>query len=315
MTAVESRTSAVVVHYGPWSTTERTLASLSGQRIAEVLVVDNGALPPPLSLGSARVSLLSPGRNLGYGAACNLGARSSSGDFLLFLNNDVELSTGAADLLGGVLESDPSIAAAAPRLFRPDGRPLRSIGRAPTPRRVLFENLFLPRLLPGIPFFHGHHTALVPHGRSRDVETVLGAAVLVRRSAFERVGGFDEGYFFYAEESDLFERLRRGGWRVRFEPAARAVHRGGVASRSLDRDQLDRWLHEGLRRYARVFHGEAGERRTAKALRTGALLRWALAHLQPGAAGSRRRQRYATILRDGRGRFPASKGFSGRASE
>ncbi|MGE5278844.1 MAG: glycosyltransferase family 2 protein, partial [Acidobacteriota bacterium] len=292
--------SAIVVHYGPWASTERALRSLreTAPRVP-ILLVDNAGTATPWGdrEAPAGVRLLSPGRNLGYGPACNLAAREAGGDFLLLLNNDVEVRPGAVEAMAAVLAAEPRVAAVGPRLLDSRGRPVRSIFRAPTPRRVLFENLFLPRLLPGVPFFHGHHTAYTSHRRARDVETLSGAAVLVRREAFDAVGGFDEAFFFYAEESDLFLRLHRAGWRVRFEPAARAVHHGSVASAGLPREELDRRLHEGLRIYARRHHGPQGEALTARALRLGARLRWAISFLEPGERGRIRRRRYADILR------------------
>ena len=291
---------AVVVHYGPWGSTEATLRSL--ERTAPgvpIFVVDNGSPPAPALPRDAPAGtrILRSGRNLGYGAACNLAAAQSGAQLLLFLNNDVELLPGAVETLARALASDPRVAAVGPRLLDARRRPVRSIHRAPTPRRVLFESLFLPRLVPGVPFFHGHHTAHTSHRRARDVETLSGAAVLVRREAFAEVGGFDEAFFFYAEESDLFARLRKSGWRIRFEPAARAIHHGGVASADVSREELDRRLREGLLLYARRHHGETGARRTDRALLWGARLRWALAWLAPGEAGRRRRGRYADILR------------------
>ncbi len=291
MTAV-----AVIVHFGPRAATERALRALAETAPeAAVTIVDNAGDLEREEL-AAGVRLLSPGRNLGYGAACNLAAKGATADFLLFLNNDVELLPGALLALEAALAS-PGAAAAVPRLLDSAGRPVPSIFRPPVPRRVLFEALFLPRLLPGIPFFHGHHTVRTPHASPRDVETASGAAILVRRSAFERIGGFDADFFFYAEESDLFARLRRAGGRVLFEPAARAVHHGGLASATVPQAELDRRLHAGLRLYARKHHGERGERATARALRLGARLRLWLAHLQPGNRGRERRRRYADILR------------------
>ena len=290
--------SAVVVHFGPIAATERTLQSL--QRHAPdmpVVVVDNDGLFAKLHRadGGENLEILSPGKNLGYGAACNLGARHTTGDFLLLLNNDTALDAGTVSALVAALESEPRLAAAGPRLRDGSDKPIRSIGRAPTPRRILFENLFLPRLFPGVPFFHGHHTARISHGRARDVETLSGAAFLIRRSAFDEVNGFDERYFFFVEETDLFERLRRKGWRIRFDPAATAVHHGGVASQTVPRDVLDQLLHNGLRAYARAFHEKAGERRTVRALSAGATLRWLLTFLSFGAARRERRQRYAAL--------------------
>ncbi len=296
---------AVLVHFGPWDSTEAALSSLERSAPGiRVFLVDNAW---PDDSGSARetpvsVRVLRPGRNLGYGAACNLAARESSAESLLLLNNDVELEPGAVAAMDAVLLADPNVAAVGPRLLDSRRRPVRSIHRAPSPRRIFFESLLLPRLLPGLPFFHGHHTAYTSHRRARDVETLSGAAFLVRRSAFDAVGGFDEAFFFYAEESDLFARLRRAGWRIRFEPAARVVHHGGRASAGVPQAELDRRLHDGLRLYARRHYGERGERGTRRALVWGARLRLALACLQPGARGRERRRRYADILGLSKGR-------------
>ncbi|MEO8431354.1 MAG: glycosyltransferase family 2 protein [Acidobacteriota bacterium] len=292
-----SETAAVVVHYGGWEPTRRCVASLrSTAPEASILVVDNDEEGrAPSDLGAPVVQ--SPG-NVGYGAGCNLGASRSTGDLLLFLNNDVEVLPGAVARLRDAVLADPRCAAAGPLFLDGAGRNRRSIRLAPTPWRVLCENLMLPRLFPFLPFFRGHHTAFVAAGnRRRRAATLLGALFLIRRTAFEEAGGFDESYFFYAEESDLFARLGQKGWRLAYEPAARAVHHEGLASRSVPQSTLDRWLHEGLLRYARRFHGASGERRTLAALRAGARLRWALSFV-PGPRGRlERRNRYAEILR------------------
>jgi cellulose synthase/poly-beta-1,6-N-acetylglucosamine synthase-like glycosyltransferase len=152
----------------------------------------------------------------------------------------------------------------------------------------------LPRIFPGIPFFHGHHTAYVSHRRARDVESLSGAAVMVRRRAFEEVGGFDEGFFFYAEESDLFARLRGAGWRVRFRARrARRAPRGRreLGSRTARARPAARRRPPPLRPQAP--RSEKGNVAPARALRWGARIRWALAHLQPGRRGRDRRERFA----------------------
>jgi N-acetylglucosaminyl-diphospho-decaprenol L-rhamnosyltransferase len=289
---------AIVIHFGPVSATERVLQSLARHAPgAPVVVVDNdgGLAARPGLGGKGGARILTPGKNLGYGAACNYAARQAAGRALLILNNDTEIDPDTIPRLAAVLAEQPRVAAVGPRLRDGTGNPVRSIGRAPTPRRILFENLFLPRLFPGIPFFHGHHSARISHERARDVETLSGAAFLIRREAFDEAAGFDERYFFFAEESDLFERLRRKGWRIRFDPAATAVHHGGVASSTIRQDTLDQLLHRGFRTYARTFHGAAGERRTVRALSAGATLRWFLSFLQFGPAGRERRRRYTAL--------------------
>ncbi len=287
---------AVVVHFGSWEPTRRCVASLRRTAPdASVLVVDNDPVSQaPDDLG---VRIVKAAGNVGYGAGCNLGAAHAAGDLLLFANNDVEILPGTVARLRETVLSDDRYAAAGPRFLDAAGRPRRSIRLAPRPWRVVCENLMLPRLFPFVPLFRGHHTAFAPEGRPRPAETLLGALFLIRRAAFKDVGGFDESYFFYAEESDLFARLALGGWRLAYDPLARAVHHEGLASRSFPQATLDRWLHEGLRRYARRFHGDSGERRTLVALRAGAGIRWALSFV-PGVPGRReRRRRYGDILR------------------
>jgi N-acetylglucosaminyl-diphospho-decaprenol L-rhamnosyltransferase len=301
MTAPErdpSGIDVVVVHFGAWSVTEAALEAVRrALPRAPVWIVDNGpAGPPPDRLATRGARLLSPGRNLGYGAACNLAAREGSGELVLFVNNDAEIQQGAAEAMAAVFGGEPRAAAVGPRLVDSRRRPRRSIHRAPTPRRVLFENLLLPRLFPGLPLFDGHHTVSVSHRRLREVETLSGAAFMVRRSAFEAIGGFDEAFFFYAEESDLFARLREAGGMILFEPAAHVLHHGGVASAALSASERDLRLYDGLTRYARKHHGPRGEAATARAIRLGARLRRALALLQPGARGRARRKRYADLL-------------------
>jgi N-acetylglucosaminyl-diphospho-decaprenol L-rhamnosyltransferase len=289
---------AVIVHYGPWAVTSRAVASFR-RHVPDVrlVVVDNGRGEPSAGLGEVGAEVIQAPRNLGFGAACNLGAKALATPLLLLANNDVELFDDSVHTLRRAVESDARIAAAGPAFTDAERRLRPSFRRPPSPWRIFCESVLLAKIFPLVPWFAGHHTARGPRRVSRDAETLLGALFLIRREAFEEVGGFDESYFFYAEETDLFARLRGRGWRIVFEPRARVIHGEGVASQSVPQERLDEWLHDGLRRYARRFHGEAGERRTLRFLRAGARIRWLLSYL-PGMPGRHaRRTRYAAILR------------------
>ena len=120
----------------------------------------------------------------------------------------------------------------------------------------------------------------------------MGAALLIRRSAFEEVHGFDEDFFFYAEETDLMARLRRKGYRMLYEPSALVVHVGGASGG----DALFGQLHSSLRRYVRKHHGAIAAVFAGAVLWTGAALRYLLALLTPGDSGRRRRLRYRAAL-------------------
>ncbi len=236
--------------------------------------------------------------NAGYGAACNLGARATSEHYLLFLNSDARVGTGAVAALVHALESDSRAAVTGPRLSGPDGRLQPSIGRFPTPWRVFCESSGLAALAGGRGYVRGHTKTREDHSRAKSVETLMGAALLVRRSAFDDAGGFDEGFFLYAEETDLLARLAELGWRTLYVPSASVVHEGGASGG----DRLFGLLHASLSRYVTKHHGRAAGALSGVVLRAGAAGRYAAALLTPGEVGRRRRLRYRAALRPGGGR-------------
>ena len=116
--------------------------------------------------------------------------------------------------------------------------------------------------------------------------------MLVRRKAFEEVGGFDERFFLYAEESDLAARLRRRGWRIRFEPGARGVHPGGASGG----DALFGQLNDSLAAYVARHQGRLAGSAAWLVLKAGAAARYALSLVTPGEKGRVRRTRYRAAL-------------------
>jgi GT2 family glycosyltransferase len=288
---------AVIVHY---RTPDRTVRA--ARSVAEtapgvpVAIVDNGSRDSIASRLAAEV----PGarvfveeENRGYGAACNRGARETAGPFVLFLNSDTSVTPGAVAELAAALERDPRAGAVGPRLINPDGSLQPSIQRLPTPWRIFCESSGLAALSGGRGFLRGHTKTREDHGRSGAVTALKGAALLVRRSAFEEVGGFDESFFLYAEEADLLARLSARGHRILYEPRARVMHEGGGSGG----DALFGEVHAGLRRYVAKHHGSAAARFSAAVLGAGAAARWLLALATPGEPGRRRRMRYRAALR------------------
>jgi N-acetylglucosaminyl-diphospho-decaprenol L-rhamnosyltransferase len=290
------RVCAVIVHYRtPLETVRSARAVAETAPEAEILVVDNASgddVARRLADEVPRARLLRETANRGYGAACNRGARESSRSFLLFLNSDAFVQPGAVTALCAALEADPSAAVVGPRLEYSDGRLQPSIQRLPSPWRIFCESSGLAALSGGRGFLRGHTKTREDHGRRQAVEALMGAAILVRRTAFEEVGGFDEDFFLYAEETDLMARLRRQGHCILYEPRAVVVHTGGASSG----DDLFGDLHASLRRYVRKLHGPAAARFAGAALTLGAAVRYGAASLTPGVTGRRRRVRYRAAL-------------------
>jgi len=288
--------SAVIVHYRTPAETLRAARSLADSAPeVDILVIDNASgdgIGETLAREVPRARVVTEPENRGYGAACNRGAAETSGGYVLLLNSDAFVQPGAVRALVSALERDPRAAVVGPRLLHSDGALQPSIGRLPTPWRIFCESSGLAAMTGGRGIFRGHTKTREDHERAQEVESLMGAALLVRRTAFEELGGFDEAFFFYAEETDLFSRLRQAGWRILYEPSASVVHSGGASGG----DALFGQLHASLRRYVRKHHGPLAEKSAGAVLWLGAAVRYLLALLTPGAAGRRRRLRYRAAL-------------------
>jgi N-acetylglucosaminyl-diphospho-decaprenol L-rhamnosyltransferase len=233
MSALRS-TDVVVVSYNTREHLRTCLESVLRDEPGMVVVVDNGS-----SDGSAEmvrtdfpsVRLLIDPRNRGYGAAANLGIRACDADHVLLLNSDTVLAKGTLSALGGYLDTHPRAGLAGPRLRYPDGALQPSCQPFLGTFQLALEKTPLARLLRRVrPLRERYLLSHSPHDRPRIVPWVIGAALAIRREAFEDVGGFDDAFFMYAEEVDLCYRLRQRGWEVHFAPVADVVHVGGAST-------------------------------------------------------------------------------------
>ncbi len=195
-------------------------ASTDGSTEAVRQIQEQGSESP------SPVRLIALERNVGFGAGCNRAARYAAGRYLLLLNPDAWIDGASLRLLEEALDGDSRLGVAAPALHYPDGSPqfvwapsVGVLGEAVQRFRnrsegAAWNHRLLPRLLkpfPGSGWFSA-------------------ACLLVRRSAFEEVGGFDEGFFLYFEDADLGVRLHRQDWRQRQVKGAGACHLRGVTT-------------------------------------------------------------------------------------
>jgi GT2 family glycosyltransferase len=207
----------------------RSFAAAAGDDVAaRVTVIDNAsadgscdALEAPVPLTVVRNS-----DNRGFGAACNQGAAGSDADFILFLNPDTRLMPGS--LAGPVryLQSgeNKTVGIVGIQLLDADGKIARNTARAPTAWSMAANSIGLDRLMPGI--FPPHFVTEWAHDETRAVDQVMGAFLLVRRTVFEALGGFDERFFVYFEDLDFSMRARARGWSSVYLADAQAFHRG-----------------------------------------------------------------------------------------
>jgi len=212
----------------------------------ERIVIDNASGDGTAELVAAQwpdVRLLRRSENLGFARAVNEAAREASAPLLLLLNPDARMRPGSLRVLVDALRAHPAAGLAGPRLLRPGGAPQPTAWRDLGAAAVIFEALMLDVPFGGNPF---HVLPDISEGPSRPVPCLSGASLLVRRSAFEALGGFDERFFLYHEDFDLCRRARSAGHVVRLVPEAVVEHEvGGSAFR--DRRSFLVWFHTSRR--------------------------------------------------------------------
>jgi len=222
----------VVVTYSPGDTLDRfldTLEKATTRRYAVVLA-DNGSTDgaPERAALRAGVTLVRTGGNLGYGRAANVGLPQAPGEWVLVANPDVEFEPGALDALLEATERWPRAGTVGPAIRTPDGSLYPSARSLPSLGRGIGHAVF-GWWWPANPW-----TAAYRRERGAPAEGPVGwlsgSCLLVRREAFDAVGGFDPAYFMYFEDLDLCERIGRAGWQNVYVPGAVAVHEGGHAT-------------------------------------------------------------------------------------
>jgi GT2 family glycosyltransferase len=233
-----------------WNTRElldaclRSLAPEVDRGRAEVWVVDNGSTDGSAALVRERhpwVNLLE-GTNVGFGGAVNRVAARTATHWIAAANADVELTDGALEALLEAGAAHHDAGTIAPRLLLGDGRVQHSVHPFPTLALTVIFNLGLSEAIPAL----GDRLTIEGRWdptRPRYVDWALGAFLLVRREAWDAVGGFDERQWMYAEDVDLAWRLRRAGWRTWFEPSALVRHAGAAStSQAWGAQRTEQWL-------------------------------------------------------------------------
>lgn len=197
----------------------------------EVLVVDNDSpdgsgkrLEEDFS-GNDNVEVILNDSNAGFSKANNLALKRASGDYLLLLNSDTVVEEDALAKSVGYLETHPQYGALGCKVLLPDGRLDAACKRSfPTPLSALFHFVKLDKLFPGSKLFGNYNLTYLDEDSVSDVECITGAFLCISREAYEDIGGLDEDYFMYAEDTDWCYRLVERGYKIVYYPAAEITH-------------------------------------------------------------------------------------------
>ena len=232
----------------------------------EIFVVDNGSSDGSVAMVREEfptVILIENGQNLGFARANNIALRRATGRFWLLLNSDTRVQEGALKGLLQTMEEDPEIGVAGLQLLNEDGSLQNSVSNAPSLLTELGNKRLLRLCWPSrFPGKERHHSQLL------EVESVIGACMMVRCTAGGDVGLLDEDFFFFLEETDWCVRMRRGGWKVVHDPRFFVYHlQGSSAGKVNVQARIEYWRSRYT--FFRKHHG----RLVRVVLRSGLLLR------------------------------------------
>lgn len=226
----------IIINWNSGSQLSECIRSI--QSDFKIIVVDNGSIDGSEFTieGLPNVTLIRVGENLGFGKACNLGAKYATSEYLLFLNPDAAVYPGTL-VKALTYMQDPKnarVCICGVQLLDELGHISRSCARFPSALGFLAHAIGLDRAFPRL----GYFMAEWPHDEIQQVDHVIGAFFLVRRAVFETLGGFDERFFVYLEDLDFSYRARQAGWASVYLADVQAFHAGGGTSNQVKARRL-----------------------------------------------------------------------------
>lgn len=222
--------SIIIVTHNSRDQVQKCLASLDrypASGSSEIIVVDNASsdgTPRMIEERFPGVSLDSNTENKGYSRGVNQGIAGATGRNMLILNPDIEVQENSIDRLLEFMDRTPDAGIAGSKLIYPDGTLQHSCRSFYTIRTLLLRRTFLGRLFPNARALRKHLMLDYDHEESRKVDWVLGACMLVRREAMEKVGLMDERFFLYFEDTDWCFRMKKMDWGVYYIPDSVMIH-------------------------------------------------------------------------------------------
>jgi GT2 family glycosyltransferase len=253
--------SIIIVNWNTRDLLQRCIADVyanTGSLDYEVIVVDNASQDDSVALlrrEFPKVQVIENETNTGFSVANNQGIRISTGRYCLLLNTDAFVHPGALETMVKFMDENPQAGAGGCRLYNEDGSLQRSCTSFPTLATELWQALWLDRTFPRSRIFGRYWMTYWDFDEDCEVDSVIGACMILRRDALDEVGLLDEGYFMYSEEVDLCFRMKQAGWKVMFTPKATATHIWGGTSKRISNKTTFLRLFQSRIRFFRKHYG------------------------------------------------------------
>jgi len=206
----------------------------------EIIVVDNAStdgIADAIKSEFPEIRLVINTENRGFAAANNQGIEKAQGEHIFFLNPDTIVHPCSLDGLIKFMDDNNDVGACGPKLLNSDGTIQPSVRRFPTFRAALYRHTAFRYLH----LFRGQYNKWLMKDfkcdRRLDVEQLMGAALMVRRSIIDQLGSMDETFFMYYEEVDLCYRIKQAGWRIVYVPESEITHLGGRSAGQIPSDK------------------------------------------------------------------------------
>jgi N-acetylglucosaminyl-diphospho-decaprenol L-rhamnosyltransferase len=246
---------AVIVTWNSEADLRASLTAALSAGLDQIVVVDNGSRDRSRDIAASfsTVQLISCPGNAGFAGGVNRGVAALTTDYVLILNPDCYIESGIPALVAAAAQG-----AAAGRLCGFDGAWQSGFAarRLPTPLTLIFEVLGFNRLFPSNPINRHYRCANFHPDQDQEVEQPPGAFFLVQKAVFNALGGMDEGFWpVWFEDVDFCARLRSAGYRIRYTPKARALHRGGASVSRIYWPFKELAWYGSLLRYATLHFG------------------------------------------------------------
>lgn len=248
--------SFIYVYYNTPKELEESIKSIPvavGKYSYEVIVIDNNSTKEARKEIASKTKFIKNKINKGFGKAVNQGVKKASGKFLVIINPDTIFHRNSVKNLVDYLSKNTDVGVIGPSMIDGKGKKLPTISGAPKLLDILFAFSFLNKLFPNNKFSRKYWLTKVPRNKTRNVDVLSGACLVMSKEVFNKVGGFDERFFMYFEESDLCMRIKKLGYEIVFFPNSQITHY--VAGSNKNKARIEKYFNKSRFQFIKKYYG------------------------------------------------------------